>query len=71
MPNIQEIISNWREGLLSDVEALIMLLADLPPSAATDSVIEIVGKMHDEEKAEWDDRAELAAMIHGAEEIDV
>lgn len=56
-----KMLQSWREGYLSDVEILIYLMHRLPASSVTDEVIEVVCKMHDEEKAEWEGRAEAFA----------
>lgn len=50
---LDAIIQSWRDGTLSDVEALYLLMVQLPTSPATDATIEIVGKMYQEEVAEW------------------
>lgn len=68
---ILPLMNEWRDGCLSDVEALLQLMMALPASPATDAVIEVVGKMYQEEVAEWpepNDREELATLIHGDEE---
>lgn len=73
MDTLGEMIQSWRDGNLSDVEALFVLAPYLPTSPVTDALIEIVGKMYQEEVAEWpnpDDREVLADMIHGPEDLD-
>lgn len=65
------LIQSWRDGYHSDCEALYRLCADLPASPVTDMVIEIVGKMYQEEVAEWEEDARVAEMLHRADEEDV
>ena len=53
METIELTMQSWRDGLLSDVEALARLCLHLSSSPVSDALIEIVGKMDEEEKAEW------------------
>lgn len=66
------IMQGWKDGLWSDVEALYRICADLPSSPVTDMVIEIVGKMCQEEVAEWEEpRLEGGPIIeHSVEDFD-
>lgn len=59
-----QLMKSWREGCLSDVETLFGLCGLLPASPMTDMLIEVVGKMYQEEVAEWTEREALADMIH-------
>lgn len=74
METIELTMQSWHDGLLSDVEALTRLCLHLSSSPVSDAIIEIVGKMDEEEKAEWEAQAEeatgLADMIHGPKDLD-
>lgn len=63
-----QLMKSWREGCLSDVETLYGLCGLLPTSPMTDMLIEVVGKMYQEEVAEWpmpdEEREALADLIH-------
>lgn len=51
------IMSQWRDRLLSDVEALSQLSLLLPSSRETDALVEVIGKMFDEEVEEWEQQS--------------
>ncbi len=67
MDNLGEIMQAWRDGLLSDVEALYQLATYLPPSPVTDAAIEVIGKMYQEEVEEWEEDRQIAEMLHRAD----
>ena len=68
MEELLQLMKMWREGCLSDCEILHRLCLDLPASPITDMAIEVIGKMYQEEVAEWEEDARIADMIHSLED---
>lgn len=68
MDNLLITMQAWRNGELSDVEVLYLLAEHFPPSPVTDAAIEVIGKMYQEEVAEWErpegEREELTRIVH-------
>lgn len=69
--NSAKVMQSWKDGLLSDVEVLYQLAAHLPTSPFTDAAIEVIGKMYQEEVAEWEEDRQIAEMLHRADEENV